>query len=123
MSAIEKINTEMQKNPDDRYMEIIGTYIIDRCTNDIVEAKVGAEGKTLAGAMAAVTDAARKVKRGNVAVLTHDKVFGVVDSYFAIPTDVEAQQKALMLVSGAVGAATVAQPAPKMLSLNPLDFM
>ena len=29
--AIEKINAEMQKDPSDRYMEIIGHYIIDRC--------------------------------------------------------------------------------------------
>ena len=29
--AIEKINAEMQKDPSDRYMEIVGHYIIDRC--------------------------------------------------------------------------------------------
>ena len=31
MGAVEKINTEMQKRPDDPYTEVIGHYIIDRC--------------------------------------------------------------------------------------------
>ena len=48
MQAIEKINTEMQKNPTDQYTEIVGQYIIDRCTSDTDGALVAKEGKTLA---------------------------------------------------------------------------
>lgn len=32
--AIEKINAAMQKDPDNRYMEIVGHYIIDRCVDE-----------------------------------------------------------------------------------------
>lgn len=61
MSAIEKINTEMQKRPDDLYMEIIGHYIIDRCgADEACEKKASAEGKTLTGAVTAVRNAAQK---------------------------------------------------------------
>lgn len=101
MSAIEKINAEMQKNSDDAYTEIIGHYIIDRCSNDIVAARVGAEGKTLKGAMDAVVAAARKVQKGNCAVLLPKDVFGEVDKYFGIPTDLRAQEQAMRSVGGA----------------------
>ena len=62
MQAIEKINTEMQKNPTDQYTEIVGQYIIDRCTSDPDGALVAKEGKTLAGAMTAVMERAKKAK-------------------------------------------------------------
>lgn len=44
MQAVERINQEMQKNPTDKYMEIIGQYIIDRCANDDDGAKVAEAG-------------------------------------------------------------------------------
>lgn len=51
--AIAKINAEMQKNPNDLYTEIIGQYIIDRCSDEAVAAKAAAPRKSLAGAMQA----------------------------------------------------------------------
>lgn len=61
MGAVEKINTEMQKRPDDPYTEIIGHYIIDRCGLDAgCERKAAAEKKTLAGAMDAVMAATER---------------------------------------------------------------
>lgn len=93
--AIEKINAEMQKDPSNRYMEIIGHYIIDRC-DETLAAKI-AEGKTLKGAMTAVEQRARNVKTGNVAVLTPGEVFGEVDKYFGLTTDTAAQWKAVGL--------------------------
>lgn len=51
MAAIEKINTEMQKNPTDQYTEIVGQYIIDRCADDQDGAMVAKDGKTLPAAM------------------------------------------------------------------------
>lgn len=96
MKAIQKINTEMQQNPTDIYTEIIGHYIIDRCTDDITAARIAAEGKTLKGAMDAVMDKAKAARNGNVAVLTHTTVFAAVDSYFKIATDEQAQLDAMM---------------------------
>lgn len=94
--AIEKINAEMQKDPNNKYLEIIGHYIIDRCTDDITAARIAAEGKTLKGAMDAVMAKATAARNGNVAVLTHTTVFAAVDSYFKITTDEQAQLDAMM---------------------------
>lgn len=127
MNAIEKINAEMQKNADDLYTEIIGTYIIDRCNNDIVNAKVASKDKSLKGAMDAVMKVARTRKNGNCAVLAPAEVFGAVDTYFGIGTDFAAQQKALMLAAGGAAAPEMTQriaEAPKAaVSLNLDDFI
>lgn len=37
-NAIAKINAEMQKDPDNTYLEIVGHYIIDRCAEPAVTA-------------------------------------------------------------------------------------
>lgn len=97
--AIEKINAEMQKDPANRYMEIIGHYVIDRC-DEALAAKI-AGGKTLKDAMEAVVRKAQKAKRGNVAVLDPSEVFGEVDRFFGLATDTAAQWKALGLPSAA----------------------
>lgn len=125
--AIEKINGEMQKNADDLYTEIIGTYIIDRCCNDIVNAKVAAENKSLKGAMDAVMNVARKRRKGNCAVLAPGEVFGAVDDYFGIGADPVAQQKALMLAAGGTAVPEAPRPieeVPKAaVALNLDDFI
>ena len=87
MKAFEKINEEMQKSPNNKYMEILGHYLIDRCANPDDEALIGAEGKTLKGAMNAVLDKAKKVKQDNVAVLEDTEVFKIVDNYFGLKED------------------------------------
>ena len=95
MKAFEKINEEMQKSPDDGYMEILGHYLIDRCADLGGGALIGVEGKTLKGAMDAVMDEAKKKKHGTVAVLSDAEVFGIVDEYFGLKTDYKAQYGAL----------------------------
>lgn len=124
--AIQKINTEMQKKPDDLYTEIIGHYVIDRCVDDITAAKVLKTDKTLEGAMKAVLAAARKAQNGNVAVLPPAQVFGEVDRYFDLATDLKAQQKA-MATAGAGPAPQEAQEAQqtaaKKLGLDLAAFM
>lgn len=122
IEAIQKINTEMQKNPTDQYTEIIGHYIIDRCGDDATAALILKDGKTLEGAMKAVTDAARKVKNGTVAVLTPTQVFGEVDRYFHMATDLKAQQKALVSLGAPVQTAPEREPAKK-LGLDLATFM
>lgn len=96
--AIEKINAEMQKDPSDRYMEIIGHYIIDRC-DEALAVKI-AEGKTLKDSMTAVERKAKSVRNGrSVVPMTPDELFGEVDKYFGLSSDAAAQWKAIGLQS------------------------
>lgn len=96
MTAVEKINNEMQQNASDTYTEILGQYIIDRCGEDpAVDAAVAEDGKTLKGAMAAVYSVAQSKKHGSVSVLTPAQVFGAVDKYFGLKEDVRAQLRAM----------------------------
>ena len=122
MQAIEKINTEMQKDPANQYMEIVGQYIIDRCTSDTEGALVAKEGKTLAGAMEAVLERAKKAKHGNYAVLLPAQVFAAIDAYFGMQTDEDAQERAMMVACGATHT-PVAPPATKRVALDLADFL
>ena len=103
--AIKKINGEMQKCPRDKFLEIIGHYIIDRCSDADDAQRVAEESKTLGGAVKAVTDKARRVKNGDAAVLTHLEVFAAVDAYFGFEPD-----EAAVLTAMGVGPAPVAVP-------------
>lgn len=94
MGVIEKINAEMQEKPDDKYREIIGHYIIDRCEDPACAEKVTAD-KTLKGAMEAILSFAKKNKSGYVAVLDDSTVFRKVDEYFGFPEYRTLQRKAL----------------------------
>ena len=122
--AIAKINAEMQKNPNDLYTEIIGQYIIDRCSDEAVAAKAAAPGKSLAGAMSAVMAAAKAKKsaKNSVAVLTPAAVFGEVDKYLGIPEDRAAQAAAMMAAGGQAPAVPEVKPAGKV-SLDLADFL
>ena len=82
--AIGKINGEMQKSPDDRVLEAIGHYLIDRITDADAE-KV--RDKTLAGAVEKMRSAAQKVARGGVGVLTDEEGFAIVRRYFGLRDD------------------------------------
>lgn len=121
--AIQKINEEMQKNPTDPYTEIIGHYIIDRCADEFTAAKVAAEGKTLEGAMNAIMEAAKKAKKGNVAVLLPAVVFGEVDKYFGIAADPAAQMAAVAPGGGAPAQPAAPAPAAKKISLDLSSFL
>ena len=82
--AIGKINGEMQKSPDDRVLEAIGHYLIDRITDAEAE-KV--KGKTIAGAVAEMRREAQKIARGGVGVLTDEEGFAIVRRYFGLRDD------------------------------------
>lgn len=94
--AIQKINDEMQKNPNDPYTEIIGHYLIDRAGSEPDAAgKILREGKSLPDAMAQVMLLAKKKQNRNTAVLTPDQVFGEIDSYFGFEPDPAAWYRSL----------------------------
>lgn len=120
--AIAKINAEMQKNPNDLYTEIIGQYIIDRCSDETVAAKAAATRKSLAGAMSAVMAVAKKSAKNSVAVLTPAAVFSEVDKYLGIPEDRAAQAAAMMAAGGQAPAVPEVKPAGKV-SLDLADFL
>lgn len=123
--AIVKINAEMQKHPNDQYREIIGQYIIDRCHDKAVAELVMQDGKTLEGALKAVSDAARKAACNQVAVMTPAQVFQKVDKYFGMTADINAQQKAIAAAGGQSVSVTsgTATGAAKKMSLELADFM
>lgn len=119
--AIETINAEMQKDPADRYLEILGHYIIDRCDETLAAKITG--GKTLKGAMELVLKKARNAKKGNVATLTPGQVFGEVDKYFGLPTDDAAQWRAIGLTHAGAAAPVEEQPRYSSKNIDPLDFL
>ena len=80
--AIEKINAEMQTDPTNEYMEIIGHYIIDRCTNEATAEKILAEDKSLGGVLEEIKEKAREKAINGCAVIRDEDVFGMVDEYF-----------------------------------------
>ena len=82
--AIAKINTEMQKAPNDTFLEAIGQHVIDAITTEANAEAVMNERKTLAGAVKEVTDAARKQAVNGRTAMRDDAVFGIVDKYFGI---------------------------------------
>lgn len=111
-NAIEKINAEMQKEPDNQYLEILGHYIIDRCS-DIEVAKAVNNGKTLKGAFEAVKASAKKKGSGCVVMKDND-IYDAVDKYLEAETDEEARQKSKASVDGGT--------APKKLASINIDF-
>ena len=111
MDVFEKINAEMQKDPQNKYLEIIGHYVLDRCADEKDTAKVADEKKTLAGAMEKIMQKARSQQKGNVAVLLPADVFGVVDTYFGFASDEAAQMAAM------TGAAPAPKPAGNVIDL------
>lgn len=116
MEIIEKINAEMQKAPSDRFLETIGHYLIDRCARAEDAARIGASGKSLAEAVEVVEAKARKMAHNSVAVLTNEDVFGEVDSFFGLSTDLQVQYQSCM------GSGAPAAPAKK-LSLSIEEFI
>jgi len=96
-NIIARINAEMQEKPDDKYREIIGQYIIDRCEDPKCEEAASDEKKTLEGAMSAVFNLAEKARNGGAkcVALSPDQVFGEVDKYFGFPEYRQAQINAM----------------------------
>lgn len=121
MNAAEKINNEMQKAPGDKYLEIVGHYLIDRATMEPMAAeRIMAEGKTLSGAWKAVTDSAKKQAKHGCACLSHPEVFAIIDDYFGLVTNVRAQE---MAMSGQI-VAQPAEPSPASgVVVNLADFL
>ncbi|MPM80023.1 hypothetical protein SDC9_127066 [bioreactor metagenome] len=122
--AIAKINAEMQKDPGNAYLEIIGHYLIDRCADDLTAARIAAGDKSLGGAWNAIMSEARKTAKNQTAVLSSEAVFDTVDRYFGIVRDTGKRQSTARSVCGAAEApAASAAPAAAKVALNLTDFL
>lgn len=95
--AIEKINAEMQKNPDNNYIEIIGHYIIDKCESDATAEKVLAAGKTLSGCLDRIKALAKKKAINNIGVVTEEEAFAEVDNYFGFSAEQPKQKETVAI--------------------------
>ena len=116
--AIKKINTEMQKDPNNTYMEIIGHYLIDRATVEpMVASAINEPKKTLKGAMDKVVETAKQKKQGGVAVLMPQQVFDVIDDYFGLTRNVAAMYKSLGVDMATVGTAPIVSYATETADL------
>ena len=98
--AIEKINAEMQKNPTNEYMEIVGHYIIDRCTGSAQAAIAVNGGKSLSGAMEAIKAEAKKKAKDGCGVLRDNEIFDIIDKYLSAPADEQARAESIRAVDG-----------------------
>lgn len=82
--AIRKINTEIQKKPNDRYRALIGEHIIDSITSEVAAKKVLQEEKTLEKAMQEIQKKAEAQKSGSCAVIEDSVVYGWAREYFGL---------------------------------------
>ncbi len=82
--AIEKINAEIQKAPNDIYRAIIGEYIIDHMLTDEDAAKVLDEKKTLGKALEEINSKAKKQATGSTAFIENSVVYGWAMKYFGL---------------------------------------
>lgn len=95
--AIKKINTEIQKEPNNRYLALVGENIIDCIMTDDDAEKVLQEGKTLAEAMKAIMKEASKKKQGSVAVLQDAEVYRIAQAFFSLNPQAPAEKKCVAL--------------------------
>ena len=93
--AVKKINLEIQKEPDNGYIAVVGEYIIDCITSEEAADAVLAKGKTLSGALEEIRkvmeDRARKhhsvdKKNGKCVALAvrGEEVFEMARDYFGL---------------------------------------
>lgn len=82
--AIARINAEMQQHPSDRMLEAVGQYLIDLCTTEDTAKVLLDEKKTLAGAVAAMREAARKKQHGGYYAMAPDEAWEIVRKYYGI---------------------------------------
>lgn len=82
--AIKKINTEIQKEPNNRYLALVGEHIIDRITTEAAAEKVLKAEKTLARALTGIQNRASRQKEGNCAVIEDAVVYGWAREYFGL---------------------------------------
>ena len=83
--AINKIHEEMEKNKDNKYIQVIGAYLASYLReNPNAAANIMTEGKTIEGSLGAMRKVAEKKKKGNFAVLTPSEGYKAVLEYYGL---------------------------------------
>ena len=81
--AIAKITDEAMAADDPAVLRI-EEYLTEICTSDQVADKLLKEGKTIKGALEAMCGVAKKKQKNQVACLTDEEGFQIVEEYFGI---------------------------------------
>jgi hypothetical protein len=86
--AISKLNTEMEANRTNQYIQYIGKLLLGHIEKNPQDAeKILTADKTIGKSLDAMRTVAQSKKVGNVAMLTPDEGFKVVLEYFEINSD------------------------------------
>ena len=91
--AIRRINEEMKRHPSDRMLEAVGQYLIDICTTEDTAKALLDEKKTIAGAISAMREAARKKQHGGYYAMAPDEAWEIVRKYYGIKEAAPAQNE------------------------------
>ena len=84
--AIQKIQAEMDANPNHPYVQVIGKFLLQYLPDHIdLAEKIMEEKKSIASSLDAMRKVAEKKRVGNVAVLTDEEGFEAVLEYFKNP--------------------------------------
>jgi hypothetical protein len=83
--AIAKLRSEMDQNPNDAYIRIIGKFLIQHVTTNPDQAgKILAPDKNVKKSLDSMRTEARKKQVGGCAMLTDAEGFAIVLKYFGI---------------------------------------
>ena len=107
--AITKINEEMQKDPNDTFLEAVGQHLIDRCgQSDLAASAFLASGRTLKEfcdtirnkARAKAQNEARAKARDALVVIEDQIVFDQAEEYFGMEKDGSVEAPAQSVPAG-----------------------
>lgn len=83
--ALKKIQTELAEKAKDKYVQVIGAFLIDHIRNHPEHAAlILTNGKTIAGSLSAMKEEARKNQSNGVGILTDEEGFAVVLKFFGV---------------------------------------
>jgi hypothetical protein len=86
-SSMEKLQSEMDKNKSNPYIQVVGNFLLQHLTQNPQDVeKILNSDKTIAKSLDEMRKVAEKKKVGNCAVLTDQEGFEVVLKYFGIDT-------------------------------------
>lgn len=116
--AIEKLQTEANKKLSDRTIQNVCEYLIDYVqAHPETASKIMTAGKTIAGSINAMRDAARKMVHGSgAAVISDADGYKIIRNYFGI-TGGDDQDDARPAIT-VVKSASAADPAVPAAELN-----
>lgn len=95
--AIEKITNEMMRI-DDPLAQMIEEHLTEKCSNDIIAAKLLSPSKSLKEIHRNIWEEAKKRKKGNGAFIPDAEIYHMIDVYYDIadPHEAVAAPKAVL---------------------------